>query len=104
MAMESVILSNHLILCHPFLILPSIFPSIRFFSNKEYLQSNLGLQWPPGLGTEVMINCPCSLWPQREWVVAQMLCISSLIGYISSLSQCLAFKIGPGLLLSVLSP
>ena len=34
---ESVMLSNHLILCHPLLILPSIFPSIRVFSNESAL-------------------------------------------------------------------
>ena len=34
-SIDSVIPSNHLILCHPFLFLPSIFPSIRVFSNKE---------------------------------------------------------------------
>ena len=34
--------SNHLILCHPFLLLPSIFPSIRVFSNG----SVLGIRWP----------------------------------------------------------
>ena len=34
--------SNHLILCHPFLLLPSIFPSIRVFSNKSVLSN----RWP----------------------------------------------------------
>ena len=34
--------SNHLILCHPLLLLPSIFPSIRFFSNE----SALHIRWP----------------------------------------------------------
>ena len=34
MSIESMMLSNHLILCHPLLLLPSIFPSIRVFSNK----------------------------------------------------------------------
>ena len=34
--------SNHLILCHPLLLLPSIFPSIRVFSN----QSALHIRWP----------------------------------------------------------
>ena len=34
--------SNHLILCHPFLLLPSIFPSIRVFSNE----SDLCIRWP----------------------------------------------------------
>ena len=34
MAIELVMPSNHLLLCHPLLLLPSIFPSIRVFSNK----------------------------------------------------------------------
>ena len=34
MSIESVMPSNHFILCHPFLLLPSIFPSIRVFSNE----------------------------------------------------------------------
>ena len=36
-SIESVMPSNHLILCHPLLLLPSIFPSIRVFSNKSVL-------------------------------------------------------------------
>ena len=39
---ESVILSNHLILCHPLLLPPSIFPSIRVLSNE----SALCVRWP----------------------------------------------------------
>ena len=39
---ESVIPSNHLILCHPLLLLPSIFPSIRVFSNELALC----IRWP----------------------------------------------------------
>ena len=42
MSTESVMPSNHLILCHPFLLLPSIFPSIRDFSNE----SVLCIRWP----------------------------------------------------------
>ena len=37
MSMEWVILSSHLILCHSLLLLPSIFPSIRVFSNESVL-------------------------------------------------------------------
>ena len=37
MSIESVMSSNHLILCHPFLLLPSNFPSIRVFSNESVL-------------------------------------------------------------------
>ena len=42
MSIESMMLSNHLILCCPFLLLPSIFPSIRVFSNE----SALLIRWP----------------------------------------------------------
>ena len=41
-SMESVMPSNHLILCHPLLLLPSIFPSIRVFSNESALR----IRWP----------------------------------------------------------
>ena len=41
-SIESVMPSNHLILCHPLLLLPSIFPSIRVFSNE----SALPIRWP----------------------------------------------------------
>ena len=37
MSIRSVMPSNHLIVCHPFLLLPSIFPSIRVFSNIHML-------------------------------------------------------------------
>ena len=42
MSIESVMSSNHLILCHPLLLLPSIFPRIRVFSNE----SVLCIRWP----------------------------------------------------------
>ena len=42
MPIESVMPSNHLILCHPLLLLPSIFPSIRVFSNELVLP----IRWP----------------------------------------------------------
>ena len=42
MSIESVMPSNHLILCRPLLLLPSIFPSIRVFSNE----SVLCIRWP----------------------------------------------------------
>ena len=42
MSTESVMPSNHLFLCHPLLLLPSIFPSIRVFSSELVLQ----LRWP----------------------------------------------------------
>ena len=42
MSIKSVMPSNHLILCRPFLLQPSIFPSIRIFSNESVLH----FRWP----------------------------------------------------------
>ena len=42
MSIESIVPSNHLILCCPLLLLPSIFPSIRVFSNESVLH----IRWP----------------------------------------------------------
>ena len=42
---ESVMLSNHLILCHPLLLLPSIFASIRVFSNESLLSIRQPKYW-----------------------------------------------------------
>ena len=42
MSIESVMPSNHLILCRPLLLLPSMFPSIRVFSNESMLR----IRWP----------------------------------------------------------
>ena len=42
MSTELVMPSNHLILCHPLILLPSIFPSIRFFSSETALH----IRWP----------------------------------------------------------
>ena len=45
MSIELVMPSNHLILCHPLLLLPSIFPSIRVFSNESALHIRLPKYW-----------------------------------------------------------
>ena len=42
MSIKSVMPSNHLILCHPLLLLPSIFPIIKVFSNESVLH----IRWP----------------------------------------------------------
>ena len=42
MSIKSVMPSNHLILCHPLLLLPSVFPSIRLFSSESVLH----IRWP----------------------------------------------------------
>ena len=52
MSIESVMPSNHLILCPPLLLLPSIFPSIRVFSNE----SALHIRWPKDWSFSFNIN------------------------------------------------
>ena len=51
-SIKPVITSNHLILCHPILLLPSIFPSIRVFSNE----SVLWIRWPKYLSFSFSIS------------------------------------------------
>ena len=66
-SIDSVMPSNHLILCHPLLLLPSIFPSIKIFSNESALRIRRLKYWSfdfsislsneyPGL-TSFGINC-----------------------------------------------
>ena len=45
MSIESVMPSNHLILCHPLILLPSIFPSISVFSNESALHNRWSKYW-----------------------------------------------------------
>ena len=45
MSIESVMPSNHLILCHSLLLLPSVFPSIRVFSNESALHIRCPEYW-----------------------------------------------------------
>ena len=52
MSTESVMPSNHLILCCPLLLLPSIFPSIRIFSNESVLH----IRWPKYWNFSFSIN------------------------------------------------
>ena len=51
-SIESVMPSNHLILCHPILLLPSIFPRIRVFSNESVLR----IRWPEYWGFSFSIS------------------------------------------------
>ena len=65
MSIESVMPSNHLILCRPLLLLPSIFPSIRVFSNE----SALHIRWPKYWSFSFNIS-PTSEhpdWSPLEW-------------------------------------
>ena len=69
MAIESVTLSNQLILCRPLLLLPSVFSSIRVFSNE----SALYIRWPKYLLSEpyiwMQIFLQFSLMPRKALLV-----------------------------------
>ena len=58
MSIESVLSSNHLILCHPLLLQPSIFPSIRVFSNELALR----IWWPKYWSFSLGISPSSEYW------------------------------------------
>ena len=98
MSIESVMPSNHLILCRPLLLLPSIFPSIRIFSNE----SVLSIRWPEYWSFSFNIS-PSNKYSglisfRMDWLdlLALQETIKSLLQqYISkaSILQCSAFLI-----------
>ena len=57
MPIVSVMPSNHLILCHPLLLLPSIFPSIRVFSNESALRIRWPKHWSFSFSISPMYYC-----------------------------------------------
>ena len=85
MSIESVIPSNHLILCHSLLLHPSIFPSIRGFSNESALR----IMWPKCWNFSISPSSEYSgLTFRSEWFVHMVLgnvLISFFSMYLSSL-------------------
>ena len=96
MSIESVMPSNHLILCHPLLLLPSVFPGIRVFSNE----SVLCIRWPKYWSFSFSIS-PSNEYPglisfRMVWLdlLAVQGTLKSLLQYHSSkasILQCSAF-------------
>ena len=73
MSIESVMLSNHLILCHPFLLLPSIFPSIRIFSNE----SALCIRWPKYWQFSFTSDLPMNIQDRFLLGLTGLICLES---------------------------
>ena len=63
MSIMSVMPSNHVILCHCLLILPSIFPSIRVFSNESFLH----IRWPKYWSFSFNISPDIQYWFPFGW-------------------------------------
>ena len=63
MSIESVMPSNHLIRCHPLLLPPSIYPSIRVFSNKPVLRIKWPKYWSPRQRCGSVVACSACMGP-----------------------------------------
>ena len=68
MSIKSVRISNHLILCHHFLLLPSIFPSIRVFSNESVLCIRGPNYWNFSLSISPSNECSGSISFRIDWL------------------------------------
>ena len=70
MFIESVMPSNHLILCRPFLLLPSIFPSIRVFSNESALHMRWLKYWSFSLSISPSNEHPGLISFRMDWWIS----------------------------------
>ena len=68
MSIESVMPSNHLILCRPLLFLPSIFPSIRIFSNESALHIRWSKDWSFSLNISPSNEHPGPISFRMDWL------------------------------------
>ena len=92
MSIESVMPSNHLILCHPLLFLPSIFPSIRVFSNESALRMRWPKYWSFSFNISPSNEHPGLICFRMDWLdllANQGRTLKSLLQYHSSKSSIL---------------
>ena len=68
MSIESVTPSNHLILCHPLLLLPSIFPRIRVFSNESVLHRRWPKYWSFSFSISPSNEHPGLIFFRMDWL------------------------------------
>ena len=88
MSIESVMPSNHLILCHPFLLLPSILPIIRVFSNESVLHSRWPKYWSFGFNVSPSNEYSGLISFRMDWLhlLAVQGTLKSLLQHISKTS------------------
>ena len=96
MSIELVMPSNHLILCHPLLLLPSIFPSIRVFSNESALRIRWPKYWNIGFKISPTNEHPGLISLRMDWMdlLAVQGTLKSLLQHHSpkaSILRCSAF-------------
>ena len=95
-SIESVMPSNHLILCHPLILLPSIFPSIRVFSNESVLRIRWPKYWSFSFNISPSNEHPGLISFRMDWLdlLAVQGTLKSLLQHHSSkvsVLQCTAF-------------
>ena len=95
-SIESVMPSSHLILCHPLLLLPSIFPSIRVFSNESVLHIRWPKYWSFSFSISPSNEHPGLICLRMDWLdlLAVRRTLKSLLKHHSSkasIFQCSAF-------------
>ena len=96
MSIESLLPSNHLILCRPLLLLPSIFPSLRVFSNESALQIRWPKDWSFNFNFSPSNEHPGLISFRKDWldVFAVQETLKSLLQHHSSkasILRCSAF-------------
>ena len=86
MSAESVMPSNHLILCRPLLLLPSIFPSIRVFSNESVLHIRWAKCWSFSFSISLSNEYSGLIFFRIDWfdLLAVQETLSSLLQHYSS--------------------
>ena len=67
MSIKSVIPPNHLVLCCPLLILPSVFPSIRIFSNESALRIRWSKYWSFSFSVSLSNECSGQISFRIDW-------------------------------------
>ena len=96
MSIESVMPSNHLILCRPLLLLPSIFPSIRVFSNASAIHMRWPKYWSFSFSISLSKEHPGLISFRMDWLdhLSVQGTLKSLLQHHSSkesILQCSAF-------------
>ena len=97
-SIESVMPSNHLNLCHPLLLLPPIFPSIRVFSNESVLQIRWPKYWSLNFSISPSTEYPGLISFRMDWfdLLAVQMVLKSLVQHHhskTSVLQCSAFRV-----------
>ena len=89
MSIESVMPSNHLIFCYPLLNLPSIFPSIRVFSNESAFRIRWPKYWSFSFDTSPTNEHPVLISLRMDWLdlLAVQGTLKSLLQHHSSKSS-----------------